>query len=109
MTSLSGAEKHQRQLCEVEARKSSVIQIQKYEALCRKKGIRCCVFAEKKVETVGKTICEIAANYEAACVVIGPRGLGTIERTIYGSVSDYLMRHLHVPVTFVPPPKHPVI
>ena len=83
--------------------------IQKFQTLCKKRGMRSRVFVEEKHESIGKTICDIAKYNDAACVVLGPRGLKALERTIYGSVSDYVIRNLHVPVVFVPPPKYPVI
>lgn len=35
---------------------------------------------------------------QAAMIVMGSRGLGTIRRTILGSVSEYVLHHSHVPV-----------
>ncbi|KAI9355634.1 hypothetical protein DFJ73DRAFT_824499 [Zopfochytrium polystomum] len=44
---------------------------------------------------------EIAFKVEeihADMLVVGSRGLGAIKRAFLGSVSDYLVRHLHLPV-----------
>ncbi|KAI8914608.1 hypothetical protein EDD86DRAFT_199695 [Gorgonomyces haynaldii] len=38
-------------------------------------------------------------------VVVGSRGLGQISRALLGSVSDYLVRHLQVPVLVAHKPK----
>ena len=46
----------------------------------------------------GEAICRIADEEKAAVIVCGTRGLGTIRRTIMGSVSDYIVHHSHVPV-----------
>ena len=34
---------------------------------------------------------------------MGSRGLNTLRRTFMGSVSDYVLHHVHVPVMIVPP------
>lgn len=39
-----------------------------------------------------------AEEVQAAMIVMGSRGLGTIRRTILGSVSEYVLHHSHVPV-----------
>ena len=37
--------------------------------------------------------------------MLGNRGLGTIRRTILGSVCDYVTQHMNVPVLMVPSAK----
>jgi len=46
----------------------------------------------------GESIVDLAREERAAMVVLGTRGLGTIRRTILGSVSDYVLHHVHCPV-----------
>jgi len=43
-------------------------------------------------------ICRIAEEENATLIVTGGRGMGTLRRTILGSVSDYLLKHAHCPV-----------
>jgi len=46
----------------------------------------------------GEVISDIAAEEKCAMIVMGTRGLGTVRRTIMGSVSDYVVHHSHCPV-----------
>lgn len=46
----------------------------------------------------GPTIVDIASKVKASLIVMGTRGLGTVRRTIMGSVSDYVLHHVHCPV-----------
>lgn len=46
----------------------------------------------------GPIICQAAADEHCQLVVVGTRGLGTVRRTILGSVSDYILHHSTVPV-----------
>jgi len=46
----------------------------------------------------GEALVQAAQDKEANMVVMGTRGLGTIRRTILGSVSDYVVHHAHCPV-----------
>lgn len=41
----------------------------------------------------GKTICEIAKDWDADAIVIGRRGLGALGELFVGSVSNYVMHH----------------
>ena len=45
----------------------------------------------------GEALVEAAMTLGADLVVIGCRGMGTLRRTIMGSVSDYVVNHCHVP------------
>ncbi|XP_064649222.1 universal stress protein in QAH/OAS sulfhydrylase 3'region-like [Lineus longissimus] len=61
---------------------------------------RTVVHYEKKP---GEAICRTAMDENAAMIVMGTRGMGTIRRTILGSVSDYVVHHATCPVIICPP------
>jgi len=46
----------------------------------------------------GEAIVTAALDVRADMVVMGTRGMGTIRRTLLGSVSDYVVHHAHCPV-----------
>ena len=46
----------------------------------------------------GEALVHTAEEVKADMVIMGTRGLGTIRRTIMGSVSDYVVHHAHCPV-----------
>ena len=46
----------------------------------------------------GETIITEAKENEAVMIVMGTRGLGSVRRTILGSVSDFVLHHAHCPV-----------
>ena len=46
----------------------------------------------------GEALCDAADELNADLIVMGTRGLGSVRRTLLGSVSDYLIHHAHVPV-----------
>ncbi|XP_064606582.1 universal stress protein in QAH/OAS sulfhydrylase 3'region-like [Liolophura sinensis] len=46
----------------------------------------------------GEAIVQAAKDESAQIIVTGTRGLGTIRRTIIGSVSDYVVHHATCPV-----------
>ncbi|CAD5121928.1 DgyrCDS10395 [Dimorphilus gyrociliatus] len=45
-----------------------------------------------------EAIVKAAQEVEATLLVMGTRGMGTVRRTIFGSVSDYVLHHAHCPV-----------
>lgn len=51
----------------------------------------------------GQTIVNAARENNAALIIMGNRGLGTLRRTFLGSVSDYVLQHAQRPVIIVPP------
>ncbi|XP_045216247.2 universal stress protein Slr1101-like isoform X1 [Mercenaria mercenaria] len=59
---------------------------------------------EHKLERVdhphrpGEAIIKAAEQQDVHLIIAGSRGLGTVRRTILGSVSDYIIHHSHVPV-----------
>ncbi|KAK2177875.1 hypothetical protein NP493_574g01033 [Ridgeia piscesae] len=46
----------------------------------------------------GYHLCKVAKENSVDLIIVGSRGLGTVRRTILGSVSDYVLHHAHVPV-----------
>ena len=46
----------------------------------------------------GEAIVAAAVEHKADMIVMGTRGMGTIRRTIMGSVSDYVVHHAPCPV-----------
>jgi len=43
-------------------------------------------------------ILRVAEEEHATMIVSGTRGMGTVRRTLLGSVSDHLVHHAHIPV-----------
>lgn len=52
----------------------------------------------------GETICRIAEQENAAMIITGARNINKVQRTILGSVSDYLVSHAGCPVIVVRDP-----
>ncbi|XP_022295860.2 universal stress protein in QAH/OAS sulfhydrylase 3'region-like [Crassostrea virginica] len=50
----------------------------------------------------GEGIIKAAEELGADMIVMGSRGMGTVRRTILGSVSDYVLHHSHIPVIVCP-------
>lgn len=46
----------------------------------------------------GHTIVHKANDLGASTIIMGCRGMGTIRRTLIGSVSDYILHHANCPV-----------
>ncbi|GFS26202.1 USP-like protein isoform 2 [Elysia marginata] len=71
-----------------------------YMNILRQKKIK----AQLLVPTNGKPgelIVKEAKEKNVSTIVLGTRGLGTIRRTLLGSVSEYVVHHSHCPVTVV--------
>ena len=92
------------QYLEEELRKSALV-TEKFYQLCKERGLEASVQSLAKVDSIGQTICNFAKEKHAASVVLGQRGLGAVKRTVFGSVSEHVLHHAHVPVLIVPPPK----
>lgn len=54
----------------------------------------------------GRAVIDQIKENDISFIVLGSRGLGKIRRTIFGSVSTYVLHHSDVPV-FICPPKIP--
>jgi nucleotide-binding universal stress UspA family protein len=60
-------------------------------------------------------ILAVATEIAAGLIVVGSRGLGTVRRTMLGSVSEHVVHHAHVPVLVMRgpanawPPNHVVV
>ena len=85
--------------------KKSTLIIQKYLEMCIRHGMRVKIFTKPKDGSVGDAICELVNENKPSFVVIGQRGFGAIKRTLFGSVSEYVLHNSRVPVMIVPPPK----
>lgn len=59
-------------------------------------------FQVKRGLKPGPVIVSAAADTKARMIVVGSRGVGTIRRTLLGSVSDYVIHHCDIPVVVVP-------
>ena len=94
---------YQKRLQEVMKKSTTITNT--FRQLCTQRGIEPRVYTAAKIDSMGHTICKIAKENNAACIVMGQRGLGAIKRTIFGSVSEYVLHHAHVTVLIVPPPK----
>ncbi len=54
----------------------------------------------------GEVVCETAARLGADLVVMATHGRGTIGRLWLGSVADYVVRHLEIPILLVHPDRN---
>ena len=79
--------------------------IQDFLNRCVEYGMKVRLYSHEKNESIGRTICNLIKEHQPSCLVMGQRGLGTVKRTLYGSVSDYILHHAHIPVVIVPPPQ----
>ena len=61
------------------------------------------LFLQTAENDAGQTIVKIARENNANAIVMGSRGLGTVRRTLLGSVSDYVLHHAHIPTCVIPP------
>jgi nucleotide-binding universal stress UspA family protein len=71
----------------------------RYQQQCEAAGIaaRTCLVRGGARET----LCQVAAQEEPDIFAIGSRGLGSVERLMLGSVSDYVVHHAPCPVLVV--------
>ncbi|KER32890.1 hypothetical protein T265_01174 [Opisthorchis viverrini] len=59
-------------------------------------------FVYETADQVGKSIVSKAEKYRARLVVMGSRGLGALQRTLMGSVSDYVLHNASTAVCVIP-------
>ncbi|CAH3167550.1 unnamed protein product [Porites evermanni] len=76
--------------------------LESYYKKCQERSVKCRLI--KETGSPGEAVCKVAKERGVDHVVMGSRGLGTINRALVGSVSDYCLHHAHVPVSVVPPP-----
>lgn len=69
------------------------------ETTCREAGVH--YISHVKLGTPRTTICDVAQEESPDVLAIGSRGLGTVERLLLGSVSDYVVHHAPCPVLVV--------
>lgn len=69
---------------------------------CKEQGIEGTVKAVHS-ESPGEGIIKAAEEHNASLIVMGTRGLGTLRKTILGSVSDYVLHHTKLPVLICKP------
>ena len=55
--------------------------------------------------SVWRCIQDFADKHDAKMIVVGARGLSTLQSTMLGSVSHGLVNHSHRPVLVMPPVK----
>lgn len=77
---------------------------EKFKTKCEKMKVSAKIII--KSGHAGDHVCKTAQKEGAAFLVVGSRGMGTIRRTILGSVSDYIIHHAHAPVILVPKVKN---
>ena len=94
---------YNRRVCEVLSKAQTITRT--FQEMCTERGMKSHVLIEEKIDTIGNTICKIAREHNASCIVMGQRGMGVIKRAMLGSVSDYVLHHAHITVLIVPPPK----
>lgn len=75
-----------------------------YRDLVRDKVAHCEAFIQVD-NNPGCSIVRFADSKEICLIVMGSRGLGTIQRLFIGSVSQHVIHHSKMPVIIVPHPK----
>lgn len=78
--------------------------VEMHKEKCMAQGVTPKVFLKTLDDSAGHTICTIAQENNASLIVVGQRGLGAIRRTLFGSVSDYILHHARIPVLVSVPP-----
>lgn len=76
-----------------------------YIHLCKEHKINHKFFLHIGTKSPGEFLTGFAKEHGANLLVMGYRGMGTLRRTLLGSVSDYVLHHVHIPVCVVPAAK----
>jgi len=77
---------------------------QKFVEIFKQRGIESEVVSE--FSHPGELLIKTAEDKHAQLVVMGTRGMGTLRRTLLGSISDYVIHHVHCPTLVVRLPRH---
>ncbi|CAB4022713.1 Universal stress [Paramuricea clavata] len=84
---------------------ASVKEVQKledhYTVKCQNLGVKHKAVSEN-CNKPGEAICKYAKEHNVDMILMGTRGLGTLRRTVLGSVSDYVLHHSECPVSIIP-------
>jgi nucleotide-binding universal stress UspA family protein len=72
---------------------------------CERAGVECKTILE--IGDPKHVICQVAEREKPDLIVVGSEGRGVIERTILGSVSDFVLHHTHYPVLVIRNDNHP--
>jgi len=75
--------------------------LQKSAAFCKSNGVHCKPYLIDEAASIREEVLAQVDNKHADFLVVGNRGLGALERTSVGSVSDYVVRYSSVPVVVV--------
>lgn len=76
--------------------------LQRYRMRAHAHGVECSI-ESKRLSHVGEALCDEAASRESDIMVVGSRGLGTMARAIFGSISDYVLHNAPCAVLVVQP------
>jgi len=75
--------------------------LQECAHFCKKNGINCKPYLIDDATNVREEIIQQVEKKQPDFLVVGNRGLGALERTSVGSISDYAVRYSPVPVVVV--------
>jgi len=70
---------------------------EKFSKILEDHHVSGCKF-QREMGKAGHHLVEMAEKEHVDLIVMGTRGLGTVRRTILGSVSDYIIHHAHTQV-----------
>ncbi|KAK6187933.1 hypothetical protein SNE40_005852 [Patella caerulea] len=77
-----------------------------YTKLATDAGLSSVEFIIEEGQEPWSIIVKASKDKKVDMIVMGSRGMGTIRRTLLGSVSDSVLHHSHIPVMVVHKPKH---